>query len=72
MYHREHGPPHFHAFYSGYEVSVSLKSGVVDGRFPRRALRLVLEWYEEHRQELEDNWTLLVRREPPRRIPPLE
>ena len=56
MFHREHGPPHFHANYGEYEITVNILTGVVSGRFPRRALRHVLEWYELHQRELLENW----------------
>jgi hypothetical protein len=52
MYYRDHRPPHFHAIYGDYEVVVDIENGVIAGRFPRRAVRLVLEWYELHREEL--------------------
>ena len=46
MYIREHAPPHFHAEYGEYEITVDINSGVVTGKFPRRALTAVLEWYD--------------------------
>jgi hypothetical protein len=46
MFHREHGPPHYHAIYGEYKVTIDIESGVVSGKFPRRALSLVLEWHE--------------------------
>ena len=52
MYYRDHRPPHFHAIYGDYEVVVNIENGVIEGRFPRRAVRLLLEWYELHREEL--------------------
>jgi hypothetical protein len=72
MYYRDHGPPHFHAEYGEFEVVVDLGTGVVDGRFPRRALRHVLEWFELHRDELRENWELARHQRPLRPIPPLE
>jgi hypothetical protein len=39
----EHAPSHFRATYGAYEISVTIGDGVVTGRFPARALRLVLE-----------------------------
>ncbi|HEX6885924.1 MAG TPA: DUF4160 domain-containing protein [Planctomycetota bacterium] len=71
MYSCEHPPPHFHAQYAEYRVTVDIHSGVVEGRFPPRALRLVLVWYRRHRFELLANWRLLAERKEPRRIPPL-
>lgn len=69
---RDHDPPHFHAIYGEYEVTVEISSGVVTGRFPRRALAHVLEWYEQHRDELMQNWMRARQREPLLPILPLE
>jgi len=52
MYFRDHAPPHFHAFYGEYEITVEIESGVIEGTFPKRALRAVLEWLDLHRDEL--------------------
>lgn len=38
VFYREHGPPHFHAAYGDYAVTVRISDGVIKGRFPRRAL----------------------------------
>ena len=72
MFYREHGPPHFHASYGEYNIVVSILDGIVSGAFPRRALRLVLEWFELHKAELEENWELAQQRKPLKRIAPLE
>ncbi len=72
MYYRDHEPLHFHAKYSAYEVMVDIETGVVDGQFPRRALRHVLDWYDIHIDELRLNWNLAKRREPLQPIAPLE
>jgi len=69
---REHDPPHFHASYGGYAITVGISDGVVSGRFPKRALRLVLEWQELHQAELLDDWNLARQRLPLNPIPPLE
>jgi len=55
MYHEEHPPPHFHAVHGDDSVTIEIGSGIVDGRFPPRLLRLVLEWYDLHREELLDD-----------------
>jgi hypothetical protein len=44
MFYRDHAPAHFHAEYGDYEITVAIETGVVEGRFPRRALKAVLEW----------------------------
>ena len=72
MYYKDHPPPHFHAIYGEYEVTVRIDDGVIEGRFPRRALRLVLEWYTMHEAELRENWSLARERKPLRPIDPLE
>jgi hypothetical protein len=72
MYYREHPPAHFHADYGEYEISVDIDSGVVTGKFPRRALKIVLEWYELHKGELAENWERARQELPLTRIEPLE
>lgn len=58
MYFRDHPPPHFHARYGG-EAVIAIETGeVVAGSLPGRALRLVREWTEMHRDELNANWDL--------------
>lgn len=72
MFYQEHGPPHFHAYYGDYEIRLEIESGIVSGRFPRRALAHTLEWWEIHRSELLENWRLASERRPLKRIAPLE
>lgn len=72
MYYRDHAPPHFHAEYGDYEITVEIESGVVTGKFPRRALSAVLEWYIEHKEELLENWRRAEQRRPLQKIEPLE
>lgn len=72
MYYNVHAPPHFHARYGDFEITVRIADGVVEGRFPRRALNLVLEWYSLHQDELAKDWDLARERKPLRRIDPLE
>lgn len=72
MFYRDHAPPHFHAIYGEYEITVEIESGIINGRFPRRALKLVFEWLEMHREELLENWDLAEDRRPLNKITPLE
>jgi len=72
MNYREHGPPHFHAWYSGYDITVNIADGSVIGEMPKRALALVLEWWHLHRGELKRNWDLAEARQPLMNIEPLE
>lgn len=41
MNYNDHSPPHFHAEYQGYEVSIEIANGNVIGNMPRRALKMV-------------------------------
>ncbi len=72
MHYRDHAPPHFHAEYGEYEISVQIDSGIVEGKFPRRALSAVLEWHQLHSQELGHNWELARQERPLNSIEPLE
>ena len=71
MNYRDHEPPHFHARYQGQEVLVEIESGLVKGSFPKRGLRLLLEWMEVHREELERNWARARNQLPLEPIDPL-
>jgi hypothetical protein len=72
MYHDDHPPPHFHARYSGDEIQVGIADGRVIGDFPARAKAFVLEWWSLHRDELEENWLLVLEGKQPNWIQPLE
>ncbi|MCC7100535.1 MAG: DUF4160 domain-containing protein [Rubrivivax sp.] len=73
MYYRDHAPPHFHAIYGDFEVTIELGTGVVvSGEFPRRALAHVLEWSSLHEDELARAWDLARASRPLPRITPLE
>lgn len=72
MLYDDHVPPHFHAEYGDYRISVQIESGVIEGKFPRRALGAVLEWYEINKDKLVDDWELAKEHKPLKKIPPLE
>ncbi|MFN5262658.1 MAG: DUF4160 domain-containing protein, partial [Pseudanabaena sp.] len=48
IYWNDHFPPHYHAKYGEYEITIEIETGVVNGSFPKRALRHVLEWHDLH------------------------
>ena len=56
MFFDEHHPPHFHIEYQEYEASINIEDGMVKGEMPRRALNLVFDWLDLHRDELMENW----------------
>lgn len=72
MFLNDHNPPHFHARYGEYQILVSINSlSVMRGKFPSRALGMVIEWASLHQQELMDAWNDLRDSELPERIQPL-
>jgi hypothetical protein len=72
MYYREHGRPHFHAVYAEHEATIAIDTlEVLAGSVPDRALRLVREWAELHRENLESNWRRAREFQPLEPIPPL-
>lgn len=72
MYYKDHAPPHFHAEYAEFEITVEIESGVITGNFPRRAQNLVMEWYSLHKAELAADWSLAQSKQPLKTIDPLE
>lgn len=67
----EHNPPHFHAEYGEYQVIVYLNDWIIEGKFPKRALNLVLIWAKKHKDEIIENWSLSQNRKPLKKIEPL-
>jgi hypothetical protein len=73
MYHDDHNPPHFHAKYNEHRVIIEIGTlRILDGKLPKRALAMVLEWANDHRRELEQNWKLAQEHEPLNKIAGLE
>lgn len=72
MHFNEHNPPHFHARYGDYEITIEINSGIIEGKFPKRALNHVLEWFEIHKNELKENWNLIQSEGIYKKISPLE
>jgi len=70
---KEHNPPHIHAYYQEYRVTLSIETGeMLNGNIPSRQLRLVQAWIEIHNEELLANWLLCQNGEKPFQIEPLK
>ena len=70
MFFKDHQPPHFHAEYAGDEEVIEIQTGrVLEGKLPRRAHKMAMEWWEEHRDELLEMWNENDRN---RKLPPLD
>lgn len=62
----------FFWFAKEYQAIVTIEDGIVKGELPRRALNLVYEWLDLHKNELMGNWKRLILFESPEPIKPLE
>jgi hypothetical protein len=72
MFANDHPPPHFHARYGGYQVTIEIENGrVIAGMFPRSQLATVETWRQQHVAELLENWARCRAKQLPKRIPPL-
>ena len=72
MYHNDHAPPHFHAYYSGDMALVDINTlAAFHGHLPPRALGLVIEWASIHQKELLALWQDARNLEPLHKIDPL-
>jgi hypothetical protein len=68
----DHAPPHFHAIYAEHEILIDIRTlAILNGDMPRRALALILEWAQENRDALMEDWDLCSRQQTPKKIPPL-
>ena len=73
MYYNEHNPPHFHAIYGEYKAEIDIQTlQVLIGEMPKRAKALILEWADEHRTELMEEWELARQRQTLKQIEPLK
>ena len=57
MYFREHGVAHFHAMYGEFNGVFEVSSlTMIEGDLPARARRLVRDWAEQYKGELQRMW----------------
>ncbi len=68
----DHLPPHFHAWYNEYKITVNIEDGEVNGNMPARALRLILEWWEKNKEVLMETWDMAQSGIPLNPIEPLK
>ena len=73
MFYDDHNPPHFHVRYGEYKSAIKIDDfAVLDGYLPPRALGLVMEWAELHKNELLADWQLAQENKQPVPIAPLQ
>ena len=65
----EHNPPHFHAIYGEYNGSFSiLDLKMIEGDLPRKAQNLIIEWANEHKEEIIN----MKKKKTLKKLPPLD
>jgi hypothetical protein len=58
-YYRDHGLPHYHAFYQGFEATVLISNGhLLAGELPISVCRILEEWTKLRHNELMQSWRL--------------
>lgn len=73
MFFKDHAPSHFHVKYAEHKAIIDIQNlMLMEGRLPRRALGLVLDWAELHQHELLTDWQLCQAMQNPKPIAPLE
>ncbi|MFH1097078.1 MAG: DUF4160 domain-containing protein [Candidatus Desantisbacteria bacterium] len=73
MFYDEHNPPHFHARYGEYKIAIDVNSlQILEGKFPPRALGLIMEWASLYKNELLKDWEITAQNLPPGKIEPLK
>jgi len=72
MFWKDHTPPHFHAKYSGEEITMDIETGAVEGKMAKRAINLINEWRQIHIEELRNDWNLALAKSALNEIQPLE
>ena len=54
---REHNSPHIHAIYNKDIAVIDIQTlEVIEGKMPKRALKLVKEWILIHKSEIKEIW----------------
>lgn len=65
----EHYPPHIHAIYNEDVAAIDYMTGdVLEGYLPPKALKMVREWIEINRSEIQKIWETQEFKQ----LPPLE
>jgi hypothetical protein len=73
MFYNEHTPPHFHTEFGGNKAVFDLLGNIIKGDLKSRtAVKLVREWIDSHKDELQENWNLSRNGKPLKEIAPLD
>lgn len=72
MFADDHNPPHFHVRYGNYNATITIDKAIIKGEMPNSVIKKVVQWMEEHPEEIMDNWNRLQNGEPALPIKPLK
>jgi len=72
MNYKDHAPPHFHVWYGDFKALVTIEEGICKGEMPKRALKMIFDWLELHKEELMEDWDLAQKGEKLNKIEPLK
>ena len=65
----EHNPPHIHAVYGEHNGVFEISTmEMIEGDLPRKAIKLVQEWGESYKDDLQEMWGSKQLK----KLPPLE
>ena len=53
-------------------MTMDINTGEINGNLPRRVLNLVYEWFDQHKDELKENWLRMEKGEEIINIKPLD
>ena len=71
MFYNVHNPPHIHVEYQDFKAIITINEGIIEGKMPKTALKLIFEWMELHKDELLKNWEKIESKKPIDIIAPL-
>ena len=69
---KDHNPPHFQVWYGDFKAIVTIEEGIVNGEMPQRALKMIFDWLDIHREELLADWELAQKGDALKKIEPLK
>ena len=66
---KEHSPAHFHVYYGEFKAVINIDTlSLLKGYLPPVKLKLVIKWANRHKEELIDNWNLVMQSQLPNKI----
>jgi len=71
MFYNDHNPPHIHVEYQDFKAIITINEGIIEGKMPKTALKLIFEWMELHKDDLLNNWEKIENKKPIDSIEPL-